>query len=45
MKAKAIEPLEALDALANVCYRADWGYTHNEHMMEYTCDDIDEDIE
>ena len=45
MKAKTIEPLAAMDALVNVCYRADWGYTHNEHMMEYTCDDIDEDIE
>ena len=45
MKAKTIEPLAAMDALLNVCYRADWGYTHNEHMMEYTCDDIDEDIE
>ena len=45
MKTKALEPLEALDKMAAVCYRKDWGYRDNEGMERYTCDDIDEDIE
>ena len=47
MKAKTLQPLAALDELTSVCYKKDAliEVIHNENMMAYTCDDIDEDIE
>ena len=47
MKAKTLQPLVALDELTEVCYKKDAviEVIHNDNMMTYTCDDIDEDIE
>ena len=47
MKAKTLQPLVALDELTEVCYKKDTviEVIHNDNMMTYTCDDIDEDIE
>ena len=47
MTAKTLQPLVALDELTEVCYRKDAviEVIHNDNMMTYTCDDIDEDIE